>query len=141
MITITDILNMMTVIIAAVYLNRRLNNGDHHVDPLVSSAAAIDRNSEEEYFGDISLLSDTLDLEDIENIDPLVGTDRLITSTPTLPVSPEPMGCPIAGYSNGFMDYQPGPSRHATPRSNRNPLEEVRMFHNICKQFSLFSSF
>ena len=124
MITLADVLNIMTIILAAAYLNRRLNNGEHLTDPLVSSTAS-EPNSDEEYFADISLFSTSLDLDDIENIDPLIGAERLETSTPTLPVTPEPMGCPIAGYTNGVVDYQPGPSRHAPPRSGRTPLGEV----------------
>ena len=54
MIPLTDVLNIMTIIIAAAYLNRRLNNGEHLTDPLVSSTAS-DRNSEEEYFFAVDL--------------------------------------------------------------------------------------
>ena len=116
----------MTVILAIADLHRRLNNGEHLADPLVASTAAgLSDDEEEEYFADISLLSTSLDLDDIENIDPLIGAERLETSTPTLPVTPEPMGRPIAGFSNGVFDYQPGPSRHAQPRSGRTPLGEV----------------
>ena len=131
MITLMDVLHIMTVILAIADLHRRLNNGEHLADPLVASTAAgLSDDEEEEYFADISLLSTSLDLDDIENIDPLIGAERLETSTPTLPVTPEPitpepMGCPIAGFSNGVFDYQPGPSRHAPPRSGRTPLGEV----------------
>ena len=133
----------MTIILATAYLHRRLNNGEHLTDPLVSSTASELSSDEEdeEYFADISLLSTSLDLDDIENIDPLIGAERLETSTPTLPVTPEPMGCPIAGYTNGFVDYQPGPSRHAPPRSGRTPLGEVGLFLDLCMQFTLLSSF
>ena len=121
-----DVLYIYIYAYAIVHLHRRLNNGEHLADPLVSSTAAgLSDDEEEEYFADISLLSTSLDLDDIENIDPLIGAERLETSTPTLPVTPEPMGCPIAGYTNGVVDYQPGPSRHAPPRSGRTPLGEV----------------